>query len=565
MNPSKVKLVKEDEHAFEMHDGSSPFKVPKKGLSKSLEERIRSMSAVDSDPSVEVAIGMPRENSRLSPLDPEPVELSRPPPVSPIPLGMSPEEKPYFPPEPAPARSSEDTLAALRGKPGFDERAYQAALNGQFPSGGAEQYKQTQNRAVIVEQTLADRAAAGNLGIKDTGAPAPTQPPAAPPAEPIAPPRPRVAGGSMPGMAAMKAGVGQQQAANAAGAEVKAEEGRQTADALSGLQRQLEANALEDKVRVDAANARVNDVMSQYKAAQDEMRNVNTTVDPGRYWASRSTGGKIAGIIGLALGALGTGPDGINRAAAMMNQAIDRDLDAQKAEHTLRLQKGKSSLDAAQSAYAMEHTRFGDEASARAAAKANLLGLAQNKLSQITAGSAAPAAIAQRDALNGALEIEKGKLEQEAANALATRTQHYAAAEAARAKPVPGAVADKTALTEIEGRNQTIHESGRKLLTLIDAYGTGEGLMVLGGAPGVEGQMRQLANDMAVDAAKLKDPNSVARPGEVELELQNLFEPGWMQRSDAAKAKIKAFLDNAEDRRATAYRIRGMQSPGGKK
>ena len=51
-------------------------------------------------------------------------------------------------------------------------------------------------------------------------------------------------------------------------------------------------------------------------------------VDPDRWWASRSTGQKIAGFIGAALsGALA--PGGKNQTLDLINQAIDRDLDAQ--------------------------------------------------------------------------------------------------------------------------------------------------------------------------------------------------------------------------------------------
>lgn len=553
MNPSKVRMLREDDRAFEMHDGTSPFKVPKKGLSKSLEDQIRSMSAVDAPSSVDVAVGLPTEMSRLSPMEPQPIELARPPPVSPIPLGMSPEEKPYFPPEPAPLASAP--------APGFDEAAYQAALQGKFPAGGPQQYLETKQRAGEVDKTLADRAAAADLGIRPPGtAPVLPTPEVPPPPAPAAP-APRVAA-ALPGLASMKSGVGQQQAANMAAGEVKAEEGRQTADALAGFQRQLEASALEDKVRRTAADARAAEVMTQFKNAQEEMKNIDTTVDPGRYWASRGTAGKISGIIGLALGALGTGPDGVNRAAAMLDKAIDRDLEAQKAEHSLRLQKGKSGLDAAQSAYAMEHTRFGDEAAGSAAAKANLLGLAQNKLAQITAGSANPAAKAQAAALNGALELEKGKLEQDAANALATRTQHYAAAEAARAKPTtPGGAAAANTLTEVKERAANLRTNIAAADALISKSGTFE---LVGGD---QQELNRLLTDIAIDSAKLKDPTSVARESEVANETRSLgVEAGSLLTSNAtAKKLLKSFAAGVDRREDEALRVRGLPVPERKK
>lgn len=517
MNP---KMVGEDEQSFTMSDGQSPFRVPKAGLSESLQAKIRSMA--------DVGVSMPEA----------------------------------IPPTPAPVASpgGGGPLGNISAPPDVQAAVISGGENlRRLDTPGADPAKAALDAGYSTSAPAPRLLGQGGLppGVRLEESVAPVSATQLPPPPPVAAPVPVRSGppAALPGMSSIRSGIAEQQDANAALGAAKAEEGRATADALSSVQRQLEANALEDKARIEAADARVSSVMAQYKAAQDEMRNVSTTVDPGRYWATRSTGGKIASIIGLALGALGAGPDGVNRAAMMMNQAIDRDLEAQKAEHTLRLQKGKASIDAAQSAYAMEHTRFGDEASARAAAKANLLGLAQNKLAQITAGTSSPQAKAQADALNGALEVQKGKLEQDAANDLATRAHSYAAANAARAKaPAPSASA--TALTEIENRNATIHNSGRKLLALIDAYGTSETV-----TPGIEGQMSQLANDMAVDAAKLKDPTSVARPGEVELELQNLFKPGMWQRDASARAKIQSFLDNAESRRATAYSVRGLPPP----
>lgn len=60
------------------------------------------------------------------------------------------------------------------------------------------------------------------------------------------------------------------------------------------------------------------------------------TVDPNRYWNDKSTGGQIAAIMGIILSGLGNGMSGNgsapNQAAAMLNQAIDRDIEAQKAD-----------------------------------------------------------------------------------------------------------------------------------------------------------------------------------------------------------------------------------------
>lgn len=471
-----------------------------------------------------------------------PVQLNTPPPVSPVPLGMSAEERPVVPGQANPyadygSRAGASAASqADSGKQMFDDRGNVIIRNrgadegyGLGEKGRALGIKPRSDVEMVAAPTGAPQAAAASPRVGGTAQP-------------------------LPGMNDMRGGIEVQKGANVMAANAKAEEGRQTAEQLGAVQMQLEANEAQRIARENEANQRAADVMSQFKSAQDEMKNISTTVDPGRFWASRSTGGKIAGIIGLALGSLS--PDGINRAQQQLNQAIDRDLDAQKAEHSLRLQKGQASLNAAQSAYAMEHQRFGDEAAASAAAKANLLALSQNKLQQIAAGSTNPQVAAQAQQLNGALDVQRGSLEEKAANDMANRAHLYATAAATRA-----AVSGKTGLDpkskdllmEVESRNRSIQQNGNKLLALIDSYGTQEKL-----TPGVEGQMRQLATDMAVDAAKLKDPNSVVRPSEMESEIANIFSPGFMQRSSAAKAQIKAMMQNSDARRKVSYDARGQ-------
>lgn len=73
-------------------------------------------------------------------------------------------------------------------------------------------------------------------------------------------------------------------------------------------------------------------------ALETEAQNIahdikNFKIDPNRYWNESGTGGKIANVIGLMLGGLGSGlTKGPNLAAEYINRQIDRDIDAQKAE-----------------------------------------------------------------------------------------------------------------------------------------------------------------------------------------------------------------------------------------
>jgi hypothetical protein len=547
-----TEMVGEDESSFTMSDGRSPFKVPKAGLSAKLQEKIRGMAQKMADGGA-VAFGGAGSAPVVYDQFGNPVPNFDAPPASPVaPVASTPLDGGQFGNISAPP-------PAAAAPPAFDINARVAELE-KLPSltskaaGDADEAK----RAAAFNESQAPARAAADLGIRPKGTPSPgpkvdTIGPQTP-----APKAPQSSGGvgGMPGMADMKGGLEVQKGAGIVGAGIEAQKGQQTAEALGAYEKQLQASALDDKMRTDEARMRTDAAMASYKSAQDEMRNINTTVDPGRFWASRSTMGKITGIIGLALGALGAGPDGVNRAAQMMGQAIDRDLEAQKAEHALRLKKGQAAVDGAQSAYAMEHQRFGNEVAASSAAKASLLGLAENNLRKIAAGAAGPAAQAQALALAGQLQTQKGQLESAAANTTfdnetARRTANAAVA-AAGAKATGLDPKSKDLLMEVEARNQSIQQNGNKLLGLIDSYGTAEKM-----APGVEVQMRQLATDMAIDAAKLKDPGSVVRPNEMQTEIDNIFAPGFMQRSSAAKAQIQSMMKNADERRQTSYAARG--------
>lgn len=546
----KARLEQEHADHFVMNDGSAPFRVPKHGLSEKLQNEIRGMAPKmaeggsvpllgpqrGSPPVIYDQFGNPVPDFGAPPVDAG-INFSAPPPVSDAGMPMAPAAPP------PPAFDINARAAELEAMPSMHSKA----------AGDADEAK----RAASFASAHAPAKEAAALGIRPKGAAPAVAPQATAPAAPVAP-APAVPRGSgpMPGMADVRGGIEVQKGAAVQAANVAAEQGRAEGEARGAYELQLEANALEQKGLRERAAARGAEMMAKRAQLEDEMRNIDTTVDPGRFWASRSTAGKIAGIIGLALGALGAGADGVNRAAGMLTAAIDRDLEAQKAEHTIRMQKGRAVLDANQAGYAMHRQIFEDDLAAMAAAKATAIGIAENKLKQIAAGAQGPAAQAQAIALAGALQVKKGELEATAANTAFDNNVQRMLAGAQLAKPAPGGQADKAALTEIEGRNQSINQSGKKLLDLIDAYGTSETI-----TPGIEGQMGQLANDMAVDAAKLKDPTSVARPGEVELELQNLFKPGAWQRDASAKAKIQAFMNNAEARRATAYSVRGFQAP----
>lgn len=228
----------------------------------------------------------------------------------------------------------------------------------------------------------------------------------APPPRPVAPTQP-----ASPARAAVQRQpevdpYAQQREGLRVGAEAEAAKGRETATALGELQKGLQENAIEAKEVQTRARQQAEADFGAIQQARDEMKSISTSVDPGRWWASRSTPGKIAGVIGLVLGAIGN-DNGVNRAVGLINQFIDRDLDAQKSQTQLRLRQGEQNLASATQLYGLHRQMSQDDISANLAAKGTALDLAKSQVDIAAAKSMEPMAKSRLLELSGALDVAK--------------------------------------------------------------------------------------------------------------------------------------------------------------
>ncbi len=379
MNLSKVKLLKEHETHYVCHDGTAEFRVPKQGLSEAMHGRIRGMAdggTIDQLP--------PRQGPDVG----------------------TPE---YGMPQQVPIQSQPDAgVLDLQSAPVPNE---QLRKEEDFAANVARLEGETKRRDQLVTEGNHVQPAAAPLKSLSLAEAHPQERKEAPPAATPAPAR----GGALaapavvPGAAEEDAANRQKELAAQAQYSAEAQLAREEAAAIGAHQTQLEHDALEARQRADRADAEGRAAVSKVQAASDDAKSIDTTVDPGRYWASRSTGQKITGIIGLVLGALGAGPNGVNRASELMNQAIDRDVEAQKSEHTLRMQKGEAAVKAATSMYGMHRDLLKDDAAARDAASATARELAINKVDLAIASVAEPQAKARLEALLADLLAGKAK------------------------------------------------------------------------------------------------------------------------------------------------------------
>lgn len=127
--------------------------------------------------------------------------------------------------------------------------------------------------------------------------------------------------------------------------------------------------------------------------------------DPNHYWNSKSTGEKILAGIGMILGGAGGGlaRTGKNPAMDVINQGIEKDIEAQRATYGAK----KNSFLAKNSMYGQMVNHFKDEESAENATKVMMFDQVQRQIKQISMNSASEAIkLKAQQALN---EIEAKK------------------------------------------------------------------------------------------------------------------------------------------------------------
>jgi cell pole-organizing protein PopZ len=134
-----------------------------------------------------------------------------------------------------------------------------------------------------------------------------------------------------------------------------------------------------------------------------------------------------------------------------------------------------------------------------------------------------------------------------------------ARAEKAEAAQLTRDEKKKASLVEIEDRRRNIEDNVTLLEKMIEDNGTYE----LTGSHNADLDRR--VDMIATDMAKLADPNSVARPAEVELFKKGLvhstMNPANLSNGTALNL-LKNFRGELDSRVANAYKIREAQDPG---
>src|SRR5688500_5128060 len=236
------------------------------------------------------------------------------------------------------------------------------------------------------------------------------------PASPVMPTQPTQASSlSLMGGGMGMGGFNMQQAAAREMAGVEGAKGNEMSALYERLQKEDVARLEANRAAQAERETKVADQLSQLTKATDELN--GATIDPKRFWAEASSSSKVLAGIGLFLGSFS--PDGNNRAVNVIQGAIDRDIDAQKAN----LENKQKNLSAKRGIYADMVSTFRDKTMAEEATRLAYLKNAELTVQRMAAKYQGPEAKAKANLLIGQIQAEKDR----AAAAFALQAQRAAA------------------------------------------------------------------------------------------------------------------------------------------
>jgi hypothetical protein len=145
-----------------------------------------------------------------------------------------------------------------------------------------------------------------------------------------------------------------------------------------------------------------------YQRQQDFDQSVKSlsqaSLDPDRFWSSRSTAQKVSGMIGIALGGFLRGArGGSNPALDMINTAIERDIKAQEFGYMA----ARDGAQQKQTAFALAMQKYNSVDAARSLARASAMDAVQAQLGQAKAQYAGTEAANRADMAMAQLEQDK--------------------------------------------------------------------------------------------------------------------------------------------------------------
>lgn len=249
-------------------------------------------------------------------------------------------------------------------------------------------YRQDYGPAPTVAPAPVEAAPQPQSQVLPTQGPAPASLPASAevPAPPIA--QPSISGDVSRAFAQKEAGIQSMAQAHAQAGQDQAKIYEQQAKQAQELQQQYAVKQAE----LDAEHKKLFDAVTNHK------------VDSSRLWNNMSTGNKVLAAVSVALSGIGAGMQGQpgkNVALEVIQKAIDRDIDAQKAE-----------LGKKQTLLSENMRRYGNLQAATQATMLQYNAIAQANVSRVAASANSAQARAQARMLMGDLNLQAAAIKQ---------------------------------------------------------------------------------------------------------------------------------------------------------
>jgi hypothetical protein len=296
-------------------------------------------------------------------------------------------------------------------------------------------------------------------------------------------------------------------------------------------------NIKNEKYRQEQAREKWN------KLSEANDRFANMKIDPGKFWADRTTGDKVMIAIGSVLGAFGAGYD--NKAVGILQNAIERDISAQKAN----VEIASTSLQKKDSLYKNMLSIFDDEREAEKAARIVAYDNVKRKIGQITQGYDDPILRAKGMKLIGEIEVLKNNAVQDyfkLASDIALKE-----AQGVKAK---GATVDKETLNLMADTKTTFWHIDRlmkindKMFKSLNPAMKSEALIHVGklvgllrtpilGGGNLTDQERQYLEEIAADPTK------------------------FFSLSSSNRTKLKTLMEAAQRHLENRLNVRGIKTP----
>lgn len=332
---------------------------------------------------------------------------------------------------------------------------------------------------------------------------------------------------------------------------------------IAKAQEESQKKQAEIYARQEEERQRIQDVHADNLAKLDQESKtlfdnyMSGKIDPNRVWNSMSTGNKVLAGISVLLGGLSQGLTGgkSNPAMDVIDAAIDRDIDAQKAN----LGKYGSLLSFNMQKYNRLDT-------AMAATRLNLLDITQAQINQSAAKMNSKIAIDQAAMANAELEVKKNQLKQAIANQQSInqvtqapggipRSQILKLPEEQRKSLVLmdngnyyQAVSEKDAETVKKAREQLI--PAEKLFNRVKAFMDTEGVLLPGESK--KGEAETLTGQM-INA--IKELNNLGVMSDSDKEEANNMIPQLTDITfkDKDRAKINTLIDFVNQKKNMFY------------